>query len=282
MSRGVLDIRDIVYFTAVVIMFNEATRMVLLSRKHEKRNWISFGTTIIAVVLAVFAVSFLKIRADLTEDRRYTLSEPSRKILSGIRNDIFVQVWLDGEMPIPFKRLKRSVGEMLDEFRIYSGRKIDYDFINPSESDDPEKRDALYQSLLEKGLNPVNIQDSDPEGGSSQKIIFPGMIVNYNGIEVPVNFLKNNPTLTAEENLLHSAEGLEYELIQPIATLSADTVYRVAFIEGHDEIAEVGVADIIFHMARFFTVDRGVIGGTPGILDKYAAVVIAGPRKEFS
>lgn len=282
MSRGVLDIRDIAYFTAVVIMFNEATRMVLLSRKREKRNWISFGTTIVAVVLAAFAVSFLKIRADLTEDRRYTLSEPSREILSGIRNDIFVQVWLDGEMPIPFKRLKRSVGEMLDEFRIYSGRKIDYDFINPSENDDPEKRDALYQSLLEKGLNPVNIQDSDPEGGSSQKIIFPGMIVNYNGIEVPVNFLKNNPTLTAEENLLHSAESLEYELIQPIATLSADTVYRVAFIEGHDEIAEVGVADIIFHMARFFTVDRGVIGGTPGILDKYSAVVIAGPRKEFS
>lgn len=171
---------------------------------------------------------------------------------------------------------------MLDEFRIYSGRRVDYDFINPSDSDDPEKRDALYQSLLEKGLNPVNIQDSDAEGGSSQKIIFPGMTVNYNGIEVPVNFLKNNPAMTAEENLLHSAEGLEYELIQPIATLSADTVYRVAFIEGHDEIPETEVADIIFHMARFFTVDRGVIGGTQGILDKYSAVVIAGPQKEFS
>lgn len=282
MSRGVLDLRDIVYFTAVVIIFNEATRMVLLSRNREKRNWISFGTMVALVILAAVAVSFLRIRADLTEDRRYTLSEPTRKVLSGIKNDIFVQVWLDGEMPIPFKRLKRSVGEMLDEFRIYSGRRVDYDFINPSDSDDPEKRDALYQSLLEKGLNPVNIQDSDAEGGSSQKIIFPGMTVNYNGIEVPVNFLKNNPAMTAEENLLHSAEGLEYELIQPIATLSADTVYRVAFIEGHDEIPETEVADIIFHMARFFTVDRGVIGGTQGILDKYSAVVIAGPQKEFS
>ena len=282
MSRGVIDLRDIAYFVAVVILFNEATRLVLLSRNQEKRNWFRFGITVAAVVVAAVAVSFLRLRADLTEDRRYTLSEPARKVLSGIKNDIFVQVYLDGEMPIPFKRLKRSVSEMLDEFRIFSGRKVDYDFINPSESNDLEKREALYKSLLEKGLNPVNIQDSDPEGGSSQKIIFPGMIVNYNGIEAPVNFLKNNPEMTAEENLLHSAEGLEYELIQPIATLSADTIYKVAFIEGHDEIPETGVADIIYHMARFFTVDRGVISGTPGVLDKYSAVVIAGPQKEFN
>ena len=42
------------------------------------------------------------------------------------------------------------------------------------------------------------------------------------------------------------------------------------------------VADLTYHMARFFTVDRGIISGTPGILDKYAAVVIAGPEKEFT
>ena len=90
-------------------------------------------------------------------------------MLSGIKNDIFIQVYLDGEMPIPFKRLKRTVREMLDEFRIASGRKIDYDFINPSEGSDAAQRDAMYQSLLEKGLNPVNIQAGDEEGGSSQK-----------------------------------------------------------------------------------------------------------------
>ncbi len=282
MSRGVIDLRDIIYFATVVFIFNEATRLVLLSRKLEKKNWLRFGATLVAAITVAVAGSTLRIRADLTEDKRYTLSEPTLKVLSEIRNDIFVQVYLDGEMPIPFKRLKRSVREMLDEFRIASGRKVDYDFINPSEGNNSGQRDALYQSLMVKGLNPVNIQDRDSEGGSSQKVIFPGMIVNYNGIEVPVNFLKNNPSVTAEENLLHSTEGLEYEMIQPIATLSSDTIYKVAFIEGHDEIPEIGVADLTFHMARFFTVDRGKIGGTPGILDMYAAVVIAGPEKEFS
>jgi ABC-2 type transport system permease protein len=246
------------------------------------RSWIQYGLSLLIIVFAVVVGSFLRIRLDLTEDKRYTLSEPTKRVLSGIRNDIFVQVYLDGEMPIPFKRLKRSVREMLDEFRIESGRRVDYEFINPSEGSSSKQRNTLYQSLLDKGLNPINIQDKDAEGGSSQKIIFPGMIVNYNGIEVPVNFLKNNPSISAEENLLHSTEGLEYEMIQPIATLSSDTVYKVAFIEGHDEIPEIGVADLTFNLAKYFTVDRGTIAGNPGILDKYAAVVIAGPEKEFN
>lgn len=38
MSRGVLDIRDAVYFLAVASVFNEATRLVLMSRKWKKKN----------------------------------------------------------------------------------------------------------------------------------------------------------------------------------------------------------------------------------------------------
>ncbi len=67
------------------------------------RSWIQFGSNLLIIIIAVIAGSFLRIRLDLTEDKRYTLSEPTRKVLSGIRNDIFVQVYLDGEMPIPFK-----------------------------------------------------------------------------------------------------------------------------------------------------------------------------------
>lgn len=38
MSRGVLDIRDVLYFVSVVIILNESTRMVLLSRQWKKKN----------------------------------------------------------------------------------------------------------------------------------------------------------------------------------------------------------------------------------------------------
>jgi gliding-associated putative ABC transporter substrate-binding component GldG len=245
------------------------------------KSWLQFLSVMAGILLLAAVSSLLRLRLDLTEDKRYTLSVPTRKVLSGIKNDIYVQVYLDGEMPVPLKKLKRTVREMLDEFRIASGRKIDYEFINPSESRDAKQRQAKYQSLINKGLNPINIQAGDAEGGSTQKIIFPGMLMNCNGVEVPVNFL-NNSTPSYEQNLLRSAEGLEYELIQNIATLSSDTIYKVAFIEGHGEIPEIETADLTLNLARFFTIDRGSIGGKPGILDKYAAVIIAGPEKEFN
>lgn len=247
-----------------------------------KRSWIQFLLISTTLILLSYLVSFLRIRIDLTEEKRYTLSGVTHNILRDVKNDIYIQVYLDGEMPVPLKRLKRSVREMLDEFRIASRRKIDYEFINPAGTRDAAQREAHFKALYDKGLNPVNIMADDTEGGSTRKIVFPGMIVNYNGIEVPVNFLKNNSSFSYEQNILNSIESIEYEMIQTISTLSSDTVYKVAFIEGHGEIPEIEVADITFNLARFFTIDRGVPGGRPGILDDYAAIIIAGPEKEFS
>jgi gliding-associated putative ABC transporter substrate-binding component GldG len=246
------------------------------------KSWLQLLSVVAGIILVSVISSFLRFRYDLTEDKRFSLSRPTRQVLSHLKNDIYIQVYLEGEIPIPLKRLKRSVGEMLDEFRIASGRKIDYEFINPSGGKDARQREAQYQTLEKKGLNPIRLETGDSEGGSSQKIIFPGMIINYNGIEVPVNFLENNQSIPYEQNILHSVEGLEYEMIQTIATLSSDTINKVAFIEGHGEIPEIETADITMNLARFFTIDRGVIGGKPGVLDKYAAVVIAGPEKVFN
>ena len=251
------------------------------NKNNKLKSCLQFLTVVAGIILASAASSFLRFRYDLTEDKRFTLSASTHRVLNHLKNEIYIQVYLDGEIPIPLKRLKRSVGETLDEFRIASGKKIDYEFINPSGGKDSKQRETLYQTLANKGLNPIDLHSGDPEGGSTQKIIFPGMIVNYNGIEVPVNFL-NNSTPSSEQNILRSVEGLEYEMIQTISTLSSDTVKKVAFIEGHGEIPEIGTADITYNLAKFFTIDRGTIGGKPGILDKYAAIVIAGPEKVFS
>lgn len=255
----------------------ENTRIISVTKA-----WTRLLLNIAGIILAASIFSALKVRIDLTEDKRYTLSEPTHEILSSLKNDIYIQVYLEGDMPIPLKRLRRSVHDLLDEFRIASGRKVDFSFINPSQGETDEQRNSMYESLIDKGLMPTYLQAEDKEGGSSQRIIFPGMIVNYNGVEIPVNFLKNNPSLTPEQNILHSSEGLEYETIQTIATISADTVYRIAFLEGHSEIPEIETADITYNLARYFTIDRGAIGGKPGSLDSYAAVVIAGPSEEFT
>ncbi|MDT8400374.1 MAG: gliding motility-associated ABC transporter substrate-binding protein GldG [Bacteroidales bacterium] len=292
-SRGVIDLRDIVYFVVSVLIFTEASRLVLSARrwKHGRSNPFhkrpagkisSYAMMIVILLLMAIFSSFISFRIDLTSDKRHTLSDQTKEILSGLEDDIFFQVYLDGEMPIAFKKLRRSVRAMLDEFRMYSGRKVDYQFINPSGADQEEERNRQQISLINKGLMPVTVFDNDEEGGRSEKRIFPGIILNYNSVELPINFLKNNPSMPAEVNLSNSVEGLEYELIQPIATLISGKINKVAFIEGHGELDEMEVADITLEMAKYFTVDRGSINGQPGILDDYAAIIIAGPTQEFS
>ena len=246
------------------------------------KDIIDFLVLLGVLIIFVMITSIISFRVDLTEDKRHTLSDPTKDILNSLNDDIYIQVFLDGEMPVGFKRLRHSVTAMLEEFRILSGRRVDYMFINPSGSEDKEERLNFQISLMNKGLYPVEIFDEDKEGGQSTKIIFPGLIVNYNGIEMPVNFLKNNPSVSSEQNLLNSVEGLEYELIQSISTISADTIYKIAFLEGHGELDEIEVADLTLELGKFFTIDRGVIGGQPGILDDYAALVIAKPSTQFN
>lgn len=273
-SRGVLDISDVAYFIFVTVLFNEAARMAL-RRSSLKRPL----TIITATAVITFAISLLHIRVDLTEDKRFTLAMPTKNILKDLDKPVHIDVFLDGEMPIGFKKLKRSTRQYLDEFRIVSRRKVSYKFINPSGSSDATERSNYQNELMSRGLMPVNVMASDGEGGRTQKWIFPSLTVTCGKTVIPVNFLRNNPSLPAEVNLLHSTEGLEYEIIQAIATATADTIPRVAFIEGHGELDELHVADLTLELARFFNIDRGVIGGRPGIIDRYSAIIIADPKE---
>lgn len=275
-SRGVLDISDVAYFIFVTVLFSEAARVSLRRSSLKKPLTITGAVAAVAILL-----SLIHIRVDLTEDRRFTLAGPTRKILKDLKSEVRVDVYLDGEMPIGFRKLRRSAGQYLDEFRIRSGRKVSYGFINPSGSSDRAERDRMHSELIQRGLMPVNVMASDGEGGRTQKRIFPSLTVTCGETVIPVNFLRNNPSLPAETNLLHSTEGLEYEIIQAIATATADTIHTVAFIEGHGELEDIYVADLTLELAKFFNIDRGVIGGRPGSIDQYAAIIIAAPLMPF-
>jgi len=251
-------------------------------RRLVMKNLGSFFLVIFILLVTGVISSHWFFRLDLTAEKRYTLSPRTKQILRDLDKDVYVQVYLEGDMPVGFKRMRTAVKDMLDEFRAYAGRHLTYAFINPADGKNEKERNKFYKSLVDKGLRPTDVQQRDKEGAISSRIIFPGAIVNFNGMEMAVNFLNNNPSLPAAVNLNHSIEGIEYNLIHSIRSLSADTIYHIAFTEGHGELPEPEVQDAEKELARYFTIDRGVIGGKPGILDRYAAVVIAKPAKPFS
>ncbi|MBK8876780.1 MAG: GldG family protein [Bacteroidetes bacterium] len=119
-----------------------------------------FRLVLLLILLVVINVlsSFVFTRFDLTSEKRFTLSESTRELVSDLKDVVYVRVYLDGDFPPSFKRLQNATREMLDELRAYSSGNLEYQFINPSENPDQQERNKIYQQLVDKGIQPTNLQ----------------------------------------------------------------------------------------------------------------------------
>ena len=241
---------------------------------------------LIMALIAVLLVSVLSgekfLRVDLTTEKRYSLSQSSRRMMKDLDDVVFVRIYLDGELPSEFVNFRKSVRELMDEFRAYAGENLQYEFINLYDETDEVIRNRMIGELYDKGLSVTNIQVRDEEGGSSAKIIFPGAMISFKGIEMPVNLLKNNPSLSHEMNLNNSAQTLEYEFARAIFSLTLEEVPRIAFIEGHGELDSLQTYSLMNELKNFFQVDRGFINGNVEALLNYKALIIAKPMRVYS
>lgn len=253
-----------------------------ISMNKKTRQHLKLDIQMIAVLLLAYVLSFYFFRIDLTAEKRYTLSPYTKKVLKSLDDTVYVKVYLDGELNIPFRKMQQSLRETLDEFRVYGEDNIQYSFVNPFESTDDQVRNDIFNRLYEKGLKPTNILANDKEGGSSEKIIFPGALISYKSAEIPVNLLKNDPRLPAEENINNSIQGIEFELMKVISSRARNLSGKVAFIEGHGELDEYQTEDLSKELSLYYDVFRGKISGQPGELDDYTAVIVAKPRTRFS
>jgi ABC-2 type transport system permease protein len=248
----------------------------------KKQNIIQLVLAVFIVALIYYIVSFAFFRIDLTQEKRHTLAPVSKQILQKLPDVVFIKVYLDGDIPSGFKRLNKSVHEMLDEFRVYANNNIQYQFIDPYEGADKKNTNAIIKELYDKGLQPTNVKFRDDKGGSSEKMVVPGAIVSYNGIEFPVSLLSNNPGISGEENLNNSLQGIEYQLINAIHSITNTTLHKIAFLEGHNELDQYYVGDIMRELSNYYQVDRGAINGQISALNAYKCIIIAQPQNAFS
>ncbi len=254
-----------------------------MDRKSLKRKHLmQLGLTLVLVVVVSLLAEIKFFRIDLTTEKKHTLSQPSRSMLRELEDVIYVKVYLDGELPAEFVNFRKAIRELMDEFRAYGGEKLQYEFINLYDEPDESIRKRMIGELYDKGLKVTNIQVRDSEGGSSTRIIFPGAIIAYGPFELPVNLLKNNPTLSHELNLNNSIQTLEYEFARAIHSLIMEEVPRIAFIEGHGELDSLQTYSLMDELKNFFQVDRGYISGNVEALLDYQALIIARPVRPFS
>ncbi len=242
----------------------------------------NFVVVLVFLILTNVVSQFVFFRLDLTAEKRYTLSDDTKEILEGLEEEVFIRVYLEGDLNIPFSKFKTRINDLLDELKVYGGRKIQYEFVNPFEEATEEERKKILEDLYSKGLKPTNIHQKDDEGGVSEKIIFPSALLYYKGIEIPINLLQNNPGLGAEQNLNNSIEAIEFSIVSVIKNVTDQQLKKIAFLEGHGELNEFETGDISKELSKSFQIDRGEITNNAKILDGYEVVIIAKPTKAFS
>ena len=220
-------------------------------------------------------------RFDLTQEKRYTLSPSSRQLAKNLEDIIYFKIYLEGNLPPGFNRLKNSLKEILDEFRVYSGDNIDYEFIDPTANTDEKQKIDFYRQLSKKGLIPTNLEQKD-QSGQSQKIIFPGAIVSYRSKEFPLQIIKSRMGSSPEQMLNNSIENLEYEISSMLRRITVERGMQVGFLQGQKELSTNRISDASNALSDFYQVDTISINGKLNALKDFSVIIIAGPDTIFN
>ena len=267
------------------------------NRKNIRRSsFIQLFIGIAIIVLVNIIGSFAFYRLDLTAEKRYTLSSATRQMLRELDDIVYFKIYLEGEFPAGFQRLRNETREMLNQYHAYSDN-IQFEFIDPSAAGDKKEREALYAQLAEIGLNPTELQVRE-EDGMTRKLIFPGAIVSYRSKEMPLDLLLTQVGKPPDEVLNNSVQSLEYSLSNILRKLTVQQKPKIAFIQGQGELSNESTASIESALSEYYSVEHVRIDGqlsaltkhTPkgkdstqySIRNKYKAIIIAKPDSAFA
>lgn len=244
------------------------------------------------VVLANFIVSFFPIRADLTTEKRFTLTEPTKVMVQELQDVVYVKVYLDGELPADLRRLSQATRELLEELRAYAPGNIEFEFIDPSASPDAKTREEVYAQLEEQGLQYSSIRLKE-QGAMTERIYFPGAILTFQGRSLPMQLLKTQMRAPDANMINRSITNLEYEMANAIRQLVRNERQSIAFLQGHGEANELELGDITKALQEQYDVGSVVIDGQLNSLsfkpegstyrlNRFDMLIIADPDSTFS
>ncbi|MFV0304239.1 MAG: gliding motility-associated ABC transporter substrate-binding protein GldG [Moheibacter sp.] len=191
------------------------------------KNKIQNRIGIILLLIGVVILSeFVYKRFDMTADKRYTLTDTTKNILSKIDKPLKINVLLDGQLSGDYRILKNEISFLLDEFRNINPN-ISYQFINPT-------KDFTQSQLDENGLSPAPVKTDD-----GVLNVYPYAQLVFDGKENWMETLVNNPALSFDELASASTEKLEYLFMDDIRKITQVDRKNVGFLVHHDELPQI-------------------------------------------
>ncbi len=239
----------------------------------------------LGLFLLNFASYYIYKRFDLTQDKRYTLSETTKKIIDGVDSPLIIDVFLEGNFPADFKKLQTETRQLLEEFSAYNSN-ITFQFVNPVEKE--EERVDVMKKFFAKGLKPINVTVDD-KGKQTQEVVFPWALANYGDKGAKVQLLKNLMGASIENQVESSVQHLEYVFAEAINKISKEKQRKVAVIKGNGELQDIYIADVLKTVFENYNVGPITLDSvaknpikTLKDLNIFDLAIIAKPKEKFT
>ncbi len=160
------------------------------------------------IVLINVAGITLFFRADLTENRIYSISEASKKVVSTLSEPLTIDVFFTKNLPAPHNNTERYLNDLLEEYAIHANQYFNYRFYDVSPESQGMNPLARENQKLAKnyGINPVQIQVFEEDEVKFKKA-YMGLVLIHG------DMVERIPTIT-------SINGLEYKLTTAIQKLN--------------------------------------------------------------
>ena len=286
-SRGVIDSRDLIYFLSVIFLFLSLTNRNLakhLAKRSSKYGWIAL---IAGLVLVNMLAGHFHYRLDLTREKRYTLSAPTKNLLSKLDDDIELDFFLQGDLKAGFRQLSKSTLDLLQEFNEYCDGKIRVRNFDPLTTLDDSAKVTFLDSLRKMGIQPMTqVAQSKKGEEQSQRIVIPGAILKYKDKIFPVNLLKGVQVAREgqpEEQLYTNAETLlEYKFGSAIDKITRKQTPAIGYVLGNGEPLDFSVYNLIQDLRANYRFGVLRLDSVPLIPLQYDALIIVKPTEKFS
>ena len=234
------------------------------------------------VFIGLIALNFIsnKVykRFDLTQDKRYTLSQPAIDILDKIEEPIILKVYLEGDFPTEFKRLQIETRQLLEELKS-ENKNIRFRFINPLDTS---------KELIARGLEPSQLSVQE-NGKVSEIVIFPWATVQTGKKIENVSLLKDTNAQSQGEQLQNAIQNLEYAFANAIHKVSSEKSKKIAILKGNGELNDIYIADFLRKLGEYyrlapFTLDSVAENPNKTLqnLTDFDLTIIAKPTEKFT
>ena len=224
---------------------------------------LQMGLVLAIVVFANVLGSRYFARLDLTTDRIHSLSHASRVLAERLDKPLIVKVYFTKGLEAPYNNHEQTLVDKLEEFRAWSGGKMELTVVDPSASEE------LQDEAKRLGITPIPYSFRS-QSRSELRQVYMGASLVYGDRQ------KTLPAIT-------QVATIEYDLARTIKTLiDADDVKTIGVLTGHGEPDVLGgkgpLKQLRDNLAQSYRLQVVQLGGETGVPDEVDALWIIGPQ----